>query len=130
MSIGLLRRFVPGSLKKRLRLFLVRFLFVEGEGDNEFTSPPIKYHLGRCSHTPWVGRRHSGTYSFNAAPLKASGSGEGLPVPTGNLRMWYSEDSDEEFLQSGEAAARSIRNILGDNGITLDENTGFAASLL
>jgi SAM-dependent methyltransferase len=70
-------------------------------------------------YTPW-GQDKPGAYYFHdPAHLKSAGAGEQLAVPPPHIRMGYSVNDDQIYLDGGGHSAEVIRTTLGECSIDL-----------
>jgi SAM-dependent methyltransferase len=74
-------------------------------------------------YTAWS-QAEPGSYSFqDPTHLKTPALADRLPLPPAHLRMGYSVDSDELYLRGGEASAASLRTIMQEYGLALQNGS-------
>ena len=112
-----LKRLVPDKIRQRMN----KNLPDQNTPETELNANYLLAHL----YTPLINpNEKKKTFSFDykkstALPYK----NDPFPLPSPELRMGYAPDNDEEYHQSGVKSSDTIRKILQEQKIIMDENT-------
>lgn len=109
-TAGLMKKVIPTRVRGAMRRLVNRLVDF---GENRILS---------SLYTPESNDRERRQYYFSSQSLKAEPHPSGLPVPPAQMRMGYSVNSEQAFLERGEKTASMVRSVMEKYSIRITKD--------